>query len=293
MPDDPAQQSQIERAIQRAFSEGGVSRRAFLGKLGRGGLVAASALSIPAILAACGIKPAATRAPLTSASIAATLSPLPSPAGTLNFANWPAYIDINDKDGSYPTIKKFEKESKIKVAYTEAINDNEEFFGKIQPDLAAGNPPAYDLIVMTRLDDRQDDPAGLPRAAAPRCPPEVHRRWRSAVQEPVVRPGQPAQPGMAVGHHRHRLQPEADRAPDHHLRRPARPEVQGPRGDVQRDARHDVDGVAGDGRQARERHDRRRARRPAPSCRRRAATGNSATSTATITTTSWPARTWR
>lgn len=149
MPDDPARHSQIERAIQRAFSESGVSRRAFLGKLGRGSLVAASALSLPAILAACGIKPAATSGPLTSASTAATLAPLPSPVGTLNFANWPAYIDINDKDGSYPTIKKFEAASKIKVAYTEDINDNEEFFGKIQPDLAAGNPPAYDLIVMT------------------------------------------------------------------------------------------------------------------------------------------------
>lgn len=149
MPDDPARQSQIERAIQRAFSESGLSRRAFLGKLGRGSLVAASALSLPAILAACGIKPAASQRSLTSASTAATLAPLPSPAGTLNFANWPAYIDIDDKDGSYPTIKKFEAASKIKVAYTEDINDNEEFFGKIQPDLAAGNPPAYDLIVMT------------------------------------------------------------------------------------------------------------------------------------------------
>jgi len=47
------------------------------------------------------------------------------------------------------TADNFTKQTGIKVTYTEAINDNEEFFGKIQPDLEAGNQTAYDLIVMT------------------------------------------------------------------------------------------------------------------------------------------------
>ena len=85
-----------------------------------------------------------------SASSAGSQAALPSaPAGTLDFANWPAYIDIDEETGDYPTLAKFTEESGIEVAYTEAINDNEEFFGIIQPDLAAGNPPQYDLIVMT------------------------------------------------------------------------------------------------------------------------------------------------
>ncbi len=69
--------------------------------------------------------------------------------GTLEFANWPLYIDIDEETGAYPTLEAFEAESGIDVNYTEAINDNEEFFGLIQPDLAAGNPTGYDLIVPT------------------------------------------------------------------------------------------------------------------------------------------------
>lgn len=142
MSDD---QDRIERAIERAFSAGSYSRRGFLRGAGKGALIAGSALSLPAILAACGIKPGAS----SSAGPSNTIVPLPSsPAGQVDWANWPAYIDIDDK-GKYPTIEKFTKETGIKVTYTEAINDNEEFFGKIQPDLAKGNPTGYDIITMT------------------------------------------------------------------------------------------------------------------------------------------------
>ena len=139
-------ETQIERAIARAFRpQRRLSRRMFLRQTGRGAVIAGSALSLPAILAACGIGPGGS-----AGSSAASQAPLPSaPAGTLDFANWPAYIDIDEESGDYPTLAKFEEESGITVAYTEAINDNEEFFGVIQPDLAAGNPPQYDLIVMT------------------------------------------------------------------------------------------------------------------------------------------------
>lgn len=139
-------ETQIERAIARAFRpQRRLSRRMFLRQTGRGAVIAGSALSLPAILAACGIGPGASTAPSAGSQAA-----LPSaPAGTLDFANWPAYIDIDEETGDYPTLAKFTEESGIEVAYTEAINDNEEFFGVIQPDLAAGNPPQYDLIVMT------------------------------------------------------------------------------------------------------------------------------------------------
>jgi len=139
-------ETQIERAIARAFRpQRRLSRRMFLRQTGRGAVVAGSAMSLTAILAACGIGPGAG-----SQSAGATAAPLPSaPAGTLDFANWPAYIDIDEESGDYPTLAKFQDEQGITVAYTEAINDNEEFFGTIQPDLAAGNPPQYDLIVMT------------------------------------------------------------------------------------------------------------------------------------------------
>ena len=137
------QRSQIERAIARAFRpQRRLSRRAFFRQAGKGGVYAAGALSLPAILAACGITGQST-APSAAASIGN------EPAGTLDWANWPAYIDIDEETGDYPTILAFQDEHDITVNYTEAINDNEEFFGIIQPDLAAGRSPGYDLIVMT------------------------------------------------------------------------------------------------------------------------------------------------
>jgi spermidine/putrescine transport system substrate-binding protein len=70
------------------------------------------------------------------------------PSGTLNFANWTLYIDQDD-DGNSPTLNQFEEETEIDVTYTENIEDNQSFFGQVQPDLQAGNPPGYDIIVMT------------------------------------------------------------------------------------------------------------------------------------------------
>jgi spermidine/putrescine transport system substrate-binding protein len=133
--------TQIERAIARAFQpRRRLTRRGFFRQAGRGGVYVAGALSLPSILAACGIGGQST-AP--SASIGNT------PAGTLDWANWPAYIDIDEETGDYPTLASFEEASGIDVTYTEAINDNEEFFGTIQPDLAANRSTGYDLIVMT------------------------------------------------------------------------------------------------------------------------------------------------
>ena len=142
--------TRIERAVARAFRpQRRLSRRLFLRDAGRGALITGSALSLPAILAACGIRPQSA-VPSGSAAAQATPRPLPStPAGTLNFANWPAYIDIDEESGDYPTLAKFTDETDISVNYTEEINDNEEYFGEIQPDLQAGNPIGPDLIVLT------------------------------------------------------------------------------------------------------------------------------------------------
>lgn len=135
----------IDRAIARVFSGGRYSRRVFLRRAGKGIVVAGSALSLQSILAACGIGPGAG-----SATPSAGIASLPAePAGALNFANWPAYIDIDEETGDYPTLLKFTEETGIEVTYTEAVNDNEEFFGIIQPDLVAGNAPTYDLVVLT------------------------------------------------------------------------------------------------------------------------------------------------
>jgi spermidine/putrescine transport system substrate-binding protein len=135
-------ETQIERAIARAFARGRYSRRAFLGRTGKGLIVAGSALSIPSILAACGIGPQASPTP------AATNGGNGGPTA-LDWANWPFYIDQDEDTGESDTINQFEEETGISVNYREVIEDNESFFGTIQPSLAAGQSAGWDMITPT------------------------------------------------------------------------------------------------------------------------------------------------
>jgi spermidine/putrescine transport system substrate-binding protein len=68
----------------------------------------------------------------------------------LTWANWPLYIDVDNHDPSRrPTLDAFEKRTGISVEYTEEINDNDEFFGKISPALMNHQQTGRDLIVMS------------------------------------------------------------------------------------------------------------------------------------------------
>src|SRR3954447_9439466 len=111
----------------------------------RRGATGASVLTLPGLLAACGgssgIKPAANNSQ-TSAPVKRQL------AKTLNFSNWPLYID-DVKGKKHPTLDAFTKKFGVKVKYTEDINDNPSFFGKIQGPLSHGQSVGRDLIVMT------------------------------------------------------------------------------------------------------------------------------------------------
>ena len=144
----------IERAIARAFRGGRYSRRTFLRRTGKGIIVAGSALSLQSILAACGIGPGGSAA--TGAASASAVGGEPS--GTLVFANWPLYIDTTNDDVEVAdeagqresaTLDQFTEATSIDVDYVEAIQDNQEFFGTIQPALAQGQPTGWDLITPT------------------------------------------------------------------------------------------------------------------------------------------------
>jgi spermidine/putrescine transport system substrate-binding protein len=70
--------------------------------------------------------------------------------GTLDFANWPLYIDVDSKNqNDHPSIDLFTKQTGIKVKYDEIIQENDSYFGKIQPVLASGQGTGYDLMVIT------------------------------------------------------------------------------------------------------------------------------------------------
>ncbi len=131
-----------------------VSRRAFLH--------GSSLAGFAAFLAACGTSgqttgptTAATPPPPTGATpgptAAATEVPVPTGGGTLNFANWVGYMDITDDQEHYPTLEKFTAETGVEVEYGEgSIDSNEGFFtSDLQPQLSAGLPTDWDIVVVT------------------------------------------------------------------------------------------------------------------------------------------------
>ncbi|MFD9222071.1 spermidine/putrescine ABC transporter substrate-binding protein [Streptomyces sp. NPDC060064] len=69
---------------------------------------------------------------------------------SVDFANWPLYIDTDDEDISKrPTLDSFTERTGISVRYTEEINDNDEFFGKVSPALMNHQETGRDLIVVS------------------------------------------------------------------------------------------------------------------------------------------------
>ncbi|MFF7382718.1 extracellular solute-binding protein [Streptomyces griseoluteus] len=154
-------------AVRRSLRSGraALTRRSLLrtsagGVLTAGGLGALSACGIPA----AGQTPGGTSADDRSAR-----------EKTVDFSNWTEYIDVDDSGKRHPTLAAFQRKTGITVRYTEDINDNNEFFGKIKPQLAAGQETGRDLIVLTdwlaarliRLGWVQKlDPSNLPHAFA-------------------------------------------------------------------------------------------------------------------------------
>jgi spermidine/putrescine transport system substrate-binding protein len=111
-----------------------------------------AAASVNPSNAAIPTLPPATSAP----SVASTPKVL---TGPLHWAQWPAYIDLSnkpDKNGVYhyapgasPTLEQFKAKYKVDVDYEEKIEDNNTFYATIQPELVAGAPTGWDLIVIT------------------------------------------------------------------------------------------------------------------------------------------------
>ena len=108
----------------------------------RRGAAAGVVIAIPSsLLAACGGDDEEEAAGTTSAQ--------KQLAKTLRFSNWTLYIDVDEKTKKRPTLDQFQQKTGTKVAYTEDINDNATYFGKIQRPLSQGQSIDRDIIVMT------------------------------------------------------------------------------------------------------------------------------------------------
>ncbi|MFI1938992.1 spermidine/putrescine ABC transporter substrate-binding protein [Streptomyces purpureus] len=128
-------------AMRRSLTSGrgALTRRSMLRAAGVGALT----LGGLAGLSACGIPPAKREST--------------GPASTdhsdkekrLSFSNWTEYMDVSEDEKTYPSLQAFTKRTGIAVKYTADINDNVEFFGKIKPQLAAGQDTGRDLICVT------------------------------------------------------------------------------------------------------------------------------------------------
>ncbi|MFD5487633.1 polyamine ABC transporter substrate-binding protein [Streptomyces sp. CH8.1] len=112
------------------------SRRAALAGLGAAGLSAA--------LAGCGVPPAYVP------EEGRTGPDRSERDRSVAFSNWPLYIDTDEEDEeSRPTLEAFSERTGIEVRYTEEINDNDEFFGKVSPALMNRQETGHDLVVVS------------------------------------------------------------------------------------------------------------------------------------------------
>jgi spermidine/putrescine transport system substrate-binding protein len=120
--DDRDSDAEIQRILRRALS-----RRQFLGRTAAaaGGLAFGSSF-----LAACKGKEGGGAAGGGSATKVVRVS------------NWPLYIDAK-------TVPDFEAATGIKVEYTEDINDNNEYFAKIDEPLKRSQSIDREIIVLT------------------------------------------------------------------------------------------------------------------------------------------------
>jgi spermidine/putrescine transport system substrate-binding protein len=71
--------------------------------------------------------------------------------GEVTISNWPGYID----PGKEGTVAEFEEKYGVTVKYIEDINDNQAFFGKVQPLFEQGDSGGRDIIVVTDWMARQ------------------------------------------------------------------------------------------------------------------------------------------
>ncbi|MEU0675148.1 spermidine/putrescine ABC transporter substrate-binding protein [Streptomyces sp. NPDC006172] len=133
----PPQAAAVRRGLRNgraALTRRSLLRASAAGALATGGLGA---------LSACGIPPAGQTAGGTSAEDHS------AEEKTVNFSNWTEYMDVDASGKRHPTLEAFTRRTGISVKYSEDINDNNEFFGKIKPQLAAGQDTGRDLIVLT------------------------------------------------------------------------------------------------------------------------------------------------
>jgi spermidine/putrescine transport system substrate-binding protein len=105
----------------------------------------AGGVGVAAALAACGTGDTTG----TTDKPAAAVKDKSATEKIVRWANWPAYLDYDEKTKKYPTLEKFQQQTGIKATYAEDIDDNDSYYGKIQGQLKNGDDIGKDVITMT------------------------------------------------------------------------------------------------------------------------------------------------
>jgi spermidine/putrescine transport system substrate-binding protein len=116
--------------------------------------------------------------------------------GELTISNWPGYIDPG-KDG---TVAEFEKETGVSVKYIEDVNDNNDFNGKLEPQLEQGESGGRSIFVVTDWMAKQMYDQGFLQEINPDDLPTVFENMVAGLRDPSFDPGRkfsiPWQSGM-------------------------------------------------------------------------------------------------
>jgi spermidine/putrescine transport system substrate-binding protein len=140
--------AKYENRTRRNSLTAGLSRRSLL----RGAVFGGAAIAGARVLAACGVSAAggSQTVPPSKAVGLAAAKDFSDSEKVLHFSNWPAYIDVAEKNqNDHPTLDAFSKQTGIKVDYVEEINDNNDFYTKIDPALAGHKDTGRDLVVLS------------------------------------------------------------------------------------------------------------------------------------------------
>jgi spermidine/putrescine transport system substrate-binding protein len=133
----------MERILDELIASS-LTRRRLLGRAGAGAL----SLGALSFLAACGDDDNGGGG--GGKSQEAKAIPKGEIADSLYIANWPLYIDVDEKTKKSETIENFKKKYGVaNVKYTEEVNDNTEFFGKVRQQYARKDSGGRDIHVVT------------------------------------------------------------------------------------------------------------------------------------------------
>lgn len=105
-------------------------------------------------------------------------------SGKLTISNWPGYID----PGKNGTVAEFEEKTGVSVDYIEDINENEAFFGKMQPLLEQGESGGRSIFVVTDYMAKQMHDLGYLQNIDHADLPTVFENLSPSLRSPAVDP---------------------------------------------------------------------------------------------------------